>query len=203
MGVLGGVLGVADDVPVLRRALEGRPWDAVLLGIPFEDLDAIRATVGQEQNRSFERDETDDLYLKQVERFAPPVIPPPDLYAAYAFAQERKIPVEAIDLGDEAHSESWSRNVGMFELLRNNRRMKNLPKHEFQSPSLEAFVVEWDEVVNHSNGLRRVQGERESWMAGRIQHFAQTHRALFALVPYARLVGLANRLERDFGFRKQ
>lgn len=199
--LLGGILGVASDVARLEQALAAGRWDAILLGIPFEDLDAIRATVGHEREREFERDSTDDVYLRGLERFEAPVIPPPDLYAAYEWASGRGVSVEAIDLGDEAHADAWTRRVGMFELLRNNRRTRKLPQVVFRAKTLDEFAVEWDRTVNDSKGLRKVQDEREEWMASRIHRISTEKRSLFALVPLARLDGLRGALEARFGFR--
>lgn len=198
--VLGGILGVADDVAVLHRALADESWSAILLGIPFEDLDAVRATAGHEQEKEFRRDATDEIYFQQLQRFAPPVVPPPDLYAAFAHATQRGLPLEAIDLGDEAHADSWTRNVGMLELLRSNRAQKKLPARAFVSTNPEMFALEWDGVLNATRGMKKVQAEREAWMAQRIDDLSRSHPALFALVPLARLDGLRATLEARFGF---
>lgn len=198
--LLGGIVGVASDQERLRQTLLGGAFDAVLLGVPFEDLDAVRATDGAEATKEFEQDETSELYFERVRRFEPVVIPPPDLYEAFRHATAHQLPVEAIDLGDEAHTEVFARHVGMFEVLRNNRALRRLAAREFRSGDLDAFVIAWDAALYPSKGLRRVQQEREAWMAQRIQQSCASRRAVFALVPLARLAGVRRALENPYGF---
>lgn len=198
--LLGGIFGLASDADLLRTVLAERPYNAILLGVPFEDLDAIRSTSGTEATREFDQDAADEVYLEQLKRFAPPVVPPPDLYAAYAHAAQNHLPVEAIDLGDEAHADLWARSIGLFELMRNNRSLKRLPTHSFQAATLEDFALEWDRVTNSTKGLKKIQAEREAWMATRIEFLARTHRQLLALVPFARLVGVSSELVTRLGF---
>lgn len=196
----GGILGLAEDEAEATRLLEEQPWDILLLGIPFEDLDAIRATNGSEITKEFEQDSTDDLYLKLLGKFGRVRVPPPDLYATFRLAQVRKIPIEAIDLGDEAHSIAWTQNVGMFELLRNNRRLKHLDKERFESQTAEAFAHEWDEVLFPTKGLKKVQAERETWMTQRIVRETKAYPRVFALVPLARSRGIQARLMGEARF---
>lgn len=197
----GGVLGLVEDGPDLAAHLERGAYEAVLLGVPFEDLDAIRATHGHEQAKPFERDETDEVYLAQLGRFGTVRVPPGDLYAAYGHAASRGLPVEAIDLGDEGHSETWTQHVGMFELLRNNRRLKRLPAETFAASTAEEFAYEWDRKLFPTKGLRRVQDDREVWMARRTAELVRDRRRVFALVPLARWAGVRDRLVRDQRFQ--
>jgi len=196
----GGVLGLAEDGPQVERLLESQEFDAVFLGVPFEDLDAIRATNGQESGREFERDEMDEVYLKTLARFGRTQVPPPDLYAAYDHAHRKKVRIEAVDLGDEGHSSTYAENVGVFEIIRNNRRLKGLGPDAFSATDPEAFAREWDERLFPTKGLRKVQAAREGWMAKRIQELIPGARRAFALVPLARWAGVRNRL-LDAGFR--
>jgi hypothetical protein len=200
LSLAGGILGLAEDAAQVRSALEAVAYEAVLLGIPFEDLDAIRATHGQERTKEFNRDEMDDLYLETLSRFGQVQVPPGDLYAAFDHAQKGSLRVEAIDLGDEGHTAVWTENVGVFELLRNNRRLRKLDGNAFTAATPEAFAQEWDEKLFPTKGLRRVQQEREAWMAKRITEIAAEARRLFALVPLARWAGVRDRLVATAGW---
>lgn len=186
----GGVLGLAEDGPEVKRLLEAHPFDAVLLGVPFEDLDAIRATNGQEAAKEFEQDEVDELYLKTLAKFGPVRVPPADLYAAFDHAQRNKLKIDALDLGDEGHSSTYAENVGVFEVIRNNRRLKRLEEEAFSARDPEAFAKEWDERLFSTKGLRKVQGAREAWMAKRLLEVLPGTRRAFALLPLARWAGV-------------
>jgi len=196
----GGIVGLSDEPDEVRALLAAERFDAVLLGIPFEDLDAIRATAGKERSQTFERDDTDDFYFKTLSRFGSVQVPPGDLYAAFDHAQQNALRVEAIDLGDEGHTALWTEHVGMFELIKNNRRLKRLDQESFAAKDAQEFAREWDEKLFPTKGLRRVQEEREAWMAKRIIDLVQPSHRVFALVPLARWDGVRRRLE-SAGFR--
>ncbi len=196
----GGILGLAEDGPKLAAWLERERFTGILLGIPFEDLDAIGATIGEEAKREFEQDATDDAYLKALAKFGPVQVPPPDLYAAFAYARAHSLAVEAIDLGDEGHSNVWAESVGFFELMRNNRRLRRIPEETLVAADPEAFAREWDEKLFPTKGLQKVQRARESWMARRIQEHAQGSGRWFALVPLARWNGVRAALESEQKF---
>lgn len=198
----GGILGLAEDGPDLERRLAAEPFDAVLLGIPFEDLDAIRATSGREAALEFARDETDEIYLRELARFGRVQVPPGDLYAAFRHAETHRLRVEAIDLGDEGHTAVYTEHVGMWELLRNNRRLRRLGKERFEAADAEAFAREWDRRLFPTKGLRRVQDEREAWMARRVAESAVIGSRVFVLVPLARWTGVGNRLEQESAFAR-
>lgn len=192
--VAGGILGLAEDGPELERFLRRESFNGILLGIPFEDLDAIKGTAGKEHQADFDRDEADEVYLTALAKFGPVKVPPGDLYAAYAHAEAHKVPIEAIDLGDEGHSAIYTEHVGMLELMKNNRRLRELKKAAFDAATPQEFARQWDEHLFPTKGLRRVQEEREAWMAQRLTSLATKGRHLFALVPLARWEGLVNRL---------
>jgi hypothetical protein len=190
----GGILGLEEDGPEVARFLSQDLSNGILLGIPFEDLDAIKGTSGKEQATEFDRDEADEIYLQALKKFGPVKVPPTDLYAAYAHAEAARVPIEAIALGDEGHSTVYTEHVGMFELMRNNRRLRDLKQAAFEARTPMEFAREWDEHLFPTKGLRRVQQEREAWMAQRVASLATPDRRLFALVPLARWEGVVDRL---------
>lgn len=199
----GGILGLASEGPAVGERLRSDAFDLVLLGIPFEDLDAIRATSGKEHATEFHQDTTDDLYLKTLARFGEVRVPPADLYVAFEHAQRTGAKVEAVDLGDEGHTAVWTEHVGVFELIKNNRRLKRMPSEAFRARTPEEFAREWDERLFPTKGLKRVQDEREAWMAKRIAEAATGAARVFVLVPLARWPGVHRRLVETNGYAAQ
>lgn len=197
----GGILGLAEDGPQLAAFLKRQAFDAVLLGIPFEDLEGMRKASDPPASQEFDTDETDELYLQWLGRYGPVKVPPGDLYEAFQYARDQATPVEAIDLGDVGHADVWAKRVGLFELWRNNRRLRKLPAQEPKAADAASFAIEWDQRLFPTKGLRAVQLEREAWMVKRIEHFAERHRRLFALVPLARSAGVATVLQETSNWR--
>lgn len=199
--LVGGILGLQEDGPQVQALLEREPFDPVLLGIPFEDLDAIKATQGTERSHEFARDETEDAYLTQLGRYGTVQVPPPDLYVAHSYAEANKAKVEAVDLGDEGHTAVYTQHVGIFEVMRDNRRSKKRGAQDVPAKDAEAFAYAWDQHLFPSKGLRRVQLEREKWMATRIQQLVPPGARAFALVPLARMSGVRRELLATPGWR--
>lgn len=191
--LVAGITGLKSDAELVRQALEEGGASRLLLGVPFEDLDSIRATSGKESETDFEKAALDDEYLEGLRRFGPVEAPPPDLYVAYRFAEGAKIPVEAIDLGDEAYTEAYTKNVGFFEVMRSNRRQRRLSAQRVEASTGEAFAQAWDEQLNPTKGLRRVQLAREEAMARAIMG-APAGAGVVALVPLVRARGIVERL---------
>jgi hypothetical protein len=190
--LVGGILGLVADMDLVRREFERVRPAAVGLGVPFEDLDAIRSTAGKEATHEFEASDVDEVYLAQLKAFGAVQTPPPDLYELFQLASEAQVPIEAIDLGDEAFTERFTENVGFFEVMRDNRNRKKILTREVPAPSAEEFVIAWDEHLYPTKGLRRVQDAREDMMAKAIA--ASAPPSSLHLLPLARLEGVAKRL---------
>jgi hypothetical protein len=191
-----GITGLSSDAYVAQEAITRGPVGRVLLGVPFEDLDSIRATSGKELETEFEAGGLDDEYLEGLKRFGAVQTPPPDLYVAYRFAEQAKVPVEAIDLGDEAYTEAYTKNVGFFEVLRSNRRQRRLSAADVEAPDADAFVIAWDERLNAGRGLGKVQAAREDAMTRAIEA-ASKDGGVLAFVPLVRGAGIVQRLVRS------
>ena len=192
--VVGGILGLASDEPLARNAFMDAKPEEVLLGVPYEDLDAIRATSGKEESSEFETGDIDDDYVRRLKSFGDVRTPPPDLYSVFRLAEEKKIPVRAIDLGDLAYTEAYTQNVGMFEVLRSNRNQRKLPDREIEAATVEEFAVRWDDAVYPTKGLQKLQALREEEMVSCIEKTVPTR--VLALLPLARMTGVIERLQR-------
>lgn len=199
IALVGGILGLRSDAELIEQEFQ-RPVASLLLGIPFEDLDSIHATAGQEATAEFEASALDEAYLRYLSRHGAVQTPPPDLYAAFRRASERGLPIEAIDLGDEAHTESYTKHVGMFEVLRSNRIQKRLIAEPPEAVDAAAFALAWDRALNDTKGLRRLQEQREEWMTNRIRQIQSGTGPHLVLLPLPRLPGVERRL-REAGYR--
>lgn len=197
--LVGGILGLRSDAELVEREFQ-QPVASLLLGIPFEDLDLIHATSGTESTAPFEASALDEAYLKALAKYGAVQTPPPDLYAAFRRALERGLPIEAIDLSDEAHTESYTKNVGMFEVLKSNRIQKRLLQKPPEAATAEEFALAWDGALNETKGLRRLQEQREEWMTNRIRQLQSRTGPHLALLPLPRMAGVERRL-RAAGYR--
>lgn len=199
--LVGGILGLAADAEALHQEFERVQPREVLLGIPFEDLDSVRATAGKESASEFEAGELDEEYLKRLAKFGPVQSPPPDLYEAYRLAEQAAAPVRAVDLGDEAYTEAYTRHVGLLEVLRSNRSQRRLPARKIDAADAEEFAQRWDRALYPTKGLRRVQELRAEAMAEAVEKTIAT--PSLALVPLPRMAAIVARLtQRGWSVRR-
>lgn len=192
--LVGGILGLEADEAVAREAFAQTKPERVLLGIPYEDLDAIRATSGTEATAEFESGELDDAYLSKLAKFGNVRAPPPDLYELFRLAEAAKVPIDPIDLGDEEYTKTYTDNVGILEVLRSSRHNRKLPTIEVEAETVEEFVRTWDDELYPTKGLRKVQTRREEVMAKKLEEAAAQSRVVLALVPLPRRDAIQARL---------
>ncbi|MBI2076971.1 MAG: hypothetical protein HYT80_01175 [Euryarchaeota archaeon] len=200
--LVGGILGLEADADVLEAEFQKERPRTLMLGVPYEDLDAVRATKGKEAETEFAATDMDEAYLLRLSQFGVVKSPPPDLYRAYELAERFHVRVEAIDLGDEAFTDRYTQRVGMFEVLRSNRNQKRLLAREFDARSAEDFALEWDDALFPSKGLQQVQHDREAHMAERIRALSKEAGVHLALLPLPRAIGVFDKL-RETGWNAE
>ncbi|HLE46826.1 MAG TPA: hypothetical protein VI818_00900 [Candidatus Thermoplasmatota archaeon] len=200
--IVGGILGLEADAEILQSEFDRERPNSVLLGVPYEDLDAVRATKGKEAETEFASTDMDEAYLLRLSEFGLVKSPPPDLYRAYELAERFHLAVEAIDLGDEAFTERYTHHVGMLEVLRSNRNQRKLVAREFEVHSAEDFALQWDDAMFPTKGLQKVQEDREAHMVDRIQTLSRNAGLHLALLPLPRAIGVFDKL-RDAGWRAE
>jgi len=197
--LLGTVAGFLPDADRVRAAFEAHRPDAVALGVPPEDLEALeRLWASQDAREALAQpDARADRLLHLLGRFGATRIPSPDLEAAYAQAKAHHLPIAAVDLDDVAHTEAYVRRVKVRHLWR-------APKHEarlLQAPFTDAkdaydLATQWDALANHSRPLRHLESLREDAMAKGVADGAAGHARLLAVVPAPRLPGVAARIAK-------
>lgn len=193
IALIGGILGLEADAAIVEHEFQRERPKTVLLGVPYEDLDAVRATLGKE-DAEFEGTDLDEAYLLRLGEFGLVKSPPPDLYRAYELAERFHVKVEAIDLGDEAFTERYTEHVGMLEVFRSNRNNRRIQEREFNASGAEDFALQWDDALYPTKGLQRVQQEREQHMRERIETLAKEPGVHLVLLPLPRAIGVYDKL---------
>ncbi len=130
--------------------------------------------------------------LHLLERFGDVRLPSPDLEAAFRWASAHGVPVEALDLDDEAHAEVFVRSNRMWDVLRNSRLQPKLMKAAFDDATDAAALVRaFDAMQTKIPSLRVVEAAREAHMANRLRDAG----SVVAIVPLARLDGVVAALQ--------
>jgi pheromone shutdown protein TraB len=189
--LLAAVRGLVQEGERVRRAVEEVNPDAVAITVGREDLESLRTYDGAEHPPSNWEEE---MYVAGLEAWGAVRKPPPCFVEAVRAAQERDIPVRALDFNDEDYTEVYVTRIDAMDLLFHTRLEKKIRKHRFTSTTPEDFVVEFDRVVNDPEAYARLEEERERHIARRIAKLAGRHRSLLAVVEHERAAGVRKRL---------
>ncbi|HVL47998.1 MAG TPA: hypothetical protein VM889_05535 [Candidatus Thermoplasmatota archaeon] len=177
--VLGCVHGLANEARVLLAALEREPPDVLLLALSVESLAALERGSSEVDPDSLA--DAEAAYAVALERFGEVALPPPDLVAALAWAKEKGVPVEAVDLTEEEYEDTFTSEVGTWSLLRYGRLVRRMVKRPPEASTPEAFARAWDRSLRRIKGLAAVEAARESAIAERSLKHAERRRAVLVL----------------------
>lgn len=197
--VLGTIPGFVPDGRRVEEAAARHAPACIALGVPPEDIDALDA-LADDPAIADDLPEPDEWQVRLMELLSPwgqTRIPSPDLAAAHAAARSTGLPLEPLDLDDEAHTDAHTRRLKLRHIVRMNRARNRLLKMTFTATDPYGLVRQWDAVDNRGRALAAVQAEREDHMAQRIRELATDHASLLAVVPAARWDGVVRRLGAD------
>ncbi len=185
------VRGLVSEAERVRAAFSDVRPDAVALSISREELEGLRAHGGEE----VPPDSVDEaVYVRGLAAFGEVRKPPPCFVEALAGATERGMPVHPLDLDEDQYSGLYVSVVSTVDILLSNARQGRLQRWTSKAGTPEAFVREWDVRVNGSEGYRKLQSEREAFIARRIRQLASRYGTLLALVEVERADGVLGRL---------
>lgn len=190
--VLGTIAGFVPDAERVRAAIAATRPEVLALGVPKEDVTTLGHLATQGAAELVDPDPVTARFLEQLGTFGPTRVPSPDLEAAFAVATADGIPVEALDLDDDAHANVFTRKVGFMHVLRSNARTRRMVKRGLRDapPDPYTFATAWDHELAATKAFRSVDGAREVWMAHRLRQVAQGKSTVLAIVPVARLAGI-------------
>lgn len=139
-------------------------------------------------------DPTQQRFLDLLGAWGETRIPSPDLDVAHHWATENHVPLEALDLDDEAHASVYIKANRFRDVLRSGRILKRIVKHEFSDTDPHAFATSWDDFLNALPSLQKVEEARETQMAERLRELARVHQSIVAIIPAPRFAGVRDRL---------
>ncbi len=194
--LLGTIAGFVPDAERVRQAFDAFRPATVALGVPPEDLAALDALGAKETQAELPPlDVSEEKLLSLVAAFGPTRVPSPDLEAAHDAARADKVPLEAIDLDDEAHAATFTRHVRFVHVIQSNAIKSRLLKRGVGGADAYEVAANWDAAWTKPKGLRRVEAEREAHMASRLRELAAKGTVL-AVVPSVRLAGIVAQLAK-------
>ncbi len=185
--VLPVVRGLPSETRAVVRAIDASSPDAVTLSVGPEELEALR----RYEDADLEPETVEEqVYVAGLAAWEKPVMPPPCFTEAARVAQARGLPLEALDLDEDAYAVAYTDCVSTIELLLQGRLHARLAKKRFRAETPQGFALEWDAEVNRSAGFARLQRIREAHMAARLRDIASRHRRVLAVIEVERVKGV-------------
>src|SRR5437016_5644381 len=186
------IRGLPSETASVHQAITSTRPDVIGLSIGPEELRTLRSYRGDPLGAdNFE----EEVYVAGLSAWEPPIKPPPCFSDAVRLADERHLPVEAIDMDEVTYTESYVDCVSALEVVFQGRLEKRLSKKQFRAKTPRDFVLEWDAEVNGSPGFQRLQARREAFMAGRLKEIAAASRqSVLAIIEVERTQGVRKAL---------
>ncbi len=185
--VFPAVRGLPSDGEAVTGAIDNLRPDIVALSVSPEELEVLRGYRGGPIEPDTAEDEA---YVAGLSAWEEPVMPPPCFTQAARAAAQRRIPLEALDLDEDAYSEAYTESVSTMELLLQGRLEARLVKKKFHCSNPKEFALAWDAEINRTAGFARLQRERERHIALRVQALAEGHDRVLAVVEVERVKGV-------------
>lgn len=189
------VKGLSSEVGRVEEGFDEVEPEMLALPLSDDALEDLRLLAGGDKEK-LTVSHFEETYYKHLARFGEVRVPPPNFEAALVMAQERGLPVEAIDMSEEEYTDAYTSNVSTLSWLFEGKRFKKLAKRKFKASTPQEFAVEWDQAVNRLKGFRALERARERHMAGRLAELAKGGKRILAVLEYERYDGVLKLMEK-------
>ena len=192
--VLGAVRGFVPDVgPLLTSFEEFRP-NAIGLGISSEELRAFTDHfVGAEQEPVVPLTSTELAEVRGLSQFGEVRVPNPSLLRAIEWAQDRGLPVEALDPGDDRYAIMFADTISYTELVRRTVRERRLTRAPPRAASADEYALTWVRIAAGGSRSVRFATERDGVLVQGARLLGRRHPRVSLVVDrerFSRVVGM-------------
>lgn len=179
----------------------------------FSEHDAYGASLSIEgiqglKNRTqiedvFDVSELDMVYAKHLERFGEVEIPSPAMYTFIDLVTEQGKLCMSLDMNDEEFTELYTKEVGVFDFVREHGVAKKGMKRILDGSTPEKLAKQWDDFVNGNlKSYEILSKKREEHIANEIKDIANYKSSLLAIIEVERVDGVVARLGLDHDLRQ-
>jgi len=195
LSIFQAVKGLSRDGGLVARIIEIERPDVVSLGIAPEELDGLRSLMKDDSEYEPDLSNIDTAYAKHLSRFGDVVAPPPCFTEAVISADVQGIPVVALDIDIEVHTDIYVKNVVFSDLLRQSMKFRWIKKKKFKIATPEEFALKWDAILNKAEGFSVVEEAREACMADSLECILEEEKVkkALAVIEIERVEGTINK----------
>jgi pheromone shutdown protein TraB len=191
--VLGVVRGLEKEGDKVKEAFKRTKPGLIAVSLSKEDLEIIKDSPGKREEATASNFE-EDVYIKGLKKYGDIIKPPPCYEVAVDLSKKNDLPCTPIDMNDEEFTDAFCRNVSTFELYRQSRGAKRLMRKKFKASAPEEFVIEFDKSVNRLEGYRKLEEDRERFMADKLLKLSKKWKNILAVIELERFEGVKGQL---------
>ena len=202
--LLGVIKGLTSERALVRKAFKKFKPDAIAVYPSEAQILGLQSVVdGKTKQVPLSRYEV--IYARKLayiaqqnpDKYGEVQVPPPALVEAMELGNENKVPVVALDMGDEAYAHAFVKNVSTIHLIRHSMRIKKLSKKKFTAKTPKEFTYAWDKELTKLKGFRNLETAREQYMAKRLLELKEKFSCILAILELERIEGVLRVLKDE------
>ncbi|PYB67669.1 hypothetical protein DMB44_08055 [Thermoplasma sp. Kam2015] len=170
--LFGGIKGLVRDGDDLRNELYQERPGSIYIVLSKEQIDGLSAFIKDPFELSMSDYEIS--YGLHLSIYGEVMTPPPIYIEAVKYAEENGKDLKPLDVPEKEYTDFYTKNVKLFDLLRNSLRKRHVTRMEFGDTSPEDFVRRWNATMNRVSGLRKVEEFRLSYIERKIDEYLDT-----------------------------
>ena len=197
--ILPVIKGLVSEYDRVKQAITS-DYDCIAVSLGLEEIEVIRASEGQEWD--YDPSNLDSVYAHHLKNFGEVSVPVPAFKAVIDACKDMGVQPMPLDMCDEDFTKMYCDLVSTFDLLKENRVLKKSMKTKFDLSSPEAFVRQWDDLINTIKGQYAVSLRREEYIAGQLVDLSNYKKNVLAIIEYERVDGIMIELEGKIDLRQ-
>lgn len=163
-------------------------YDCIAVSLGLEEIEVMKNCDTQEWE--YDPSKLDSVYAHHLKQFGEVEVPVPAFKAVTDRCASMGIQPMPLDMNDEEFTKMYCDCVSTMDLLKENRVLKKSMKTKFDTSSPEAFVKQWDDLVNTIKGQYAVSLRREEYIANQLTDLAKYKKNILAVIEYERTDGV-------------
>ncbi len=185
--ILPVIKGLKSEYDRVSESITGE-YDCVAVSLGLEEIEIIKSCDAEEWE--YDPSKLDSVYAHHLKQFGEVEVPVPAFKAVTDRCASMGIQPMPLDMNDEEFTRMYCDCVSTMDLLKENRVLKKSMKTAFDTSSPEAFVKQWDDLVNTIKGQYAVSLRREEYIANQLTDLAKYKKNILAVIEYERVDGV-------------
>jgi hypothetical protein len=160
--LIGAVRGLESESPPVLAALDDFAPGAVGLGLSAEETKGLRDYfVTSEAEPVVPLTVNEAGEVRGLVRFGVVRVPNPTFVDLLGWADQRALPVEPLDPGEDVSADLFSEHIGYVELVRRTVRERSAGRRPPTTSTADEFALAWDREVAGGRGSRAFARSRD------------------------------------------